>query len=310
MKARPLVSIIIPSFNQGKYIRETIDSIISQDYRPIEALILDGGSTDDTLSVLESFENIPELKWWSESDNGVTDAVNKGLRRAKGEIFAIQSSDDVYLPGAFSEVVEFIGKHSDVALVYGDVELMNEDSQIIGRDVQGPFNLRHYLGRFSYVPQPSAFFRANVAKEIGCWRQEVSYSADADYWLRLAVRHRVVKLDRLIGRYRYHSGQRDKQSFKIARDWERTIRDLLANTHLDKTTRRFARMGIQLAKYRYEPEPSWIKRTWHLYRAVVANPVAVFYPQFPKCELLIGRQPIWKILSRIKRLLGCKPKAA
>ncbi len=304
----PLVSVVVPSFNQGKFIAETIDSILEQDYRPLEILFIDGASTDETLNVLESYKGARELRWWSQPDNGVADAVNKGLARARGEIIGIQSSDDLYLPGAVSAAVEFLGAHGDVALVYGDVALINERSEEIGRDVQTAFDLKHYLGRFAYIPQPSAFFRAEVFEEIGGWREEVSYAADADLWLRIAVRHKVARIDRLMARYRYHPEQRDAQKSKIARDWERAILDLLASNDIDDSARRYARMGIFLAKYRYTPESDWMRRTRFLYRAAAANPKAVLNPSFPKREFIIGRDPIWKFLSRVKRCLGLSPR--
>jgi glycosyltransferase involved in cell wall biosynthesis len=292
----PLVSVIVPSFNQGRFIRETIDSILSQDYRPLEILVIDGGSTDNTVEVLQSYGDRPQLKWWSERDDGVTDAVNKGLSRAAGEIFAIQSSDDVYLPGAIRAAVEAMDAHDDVALVYGDVEYIDENSRVLGQDTLEPFDLKRYLGRFSYIPQPSTFFRASVAKEIGSWRKEVSYAADADYWLRIATRHKVKRLDRVLASYRYHSEQRDTQRAKIARDWEQAVRDLLASTQLDQQTRRFALMGIHLARYHYTPESEWVRRSHHVYSAAAANPFAVIDRDFPKREFLIGRDPIWKFL--------------
>jgi glycosyltransferase involved in cell wall biosynthesis len=305
-----LVTIIVPSFNQGRFIKETLNSILDQDYRPIEVLVLDGGSTDQTVSVLESYNGTADLKWWSEPDKGVVDAVNKGLEKANGEIIAIQSSDDVYLPGAITAAVGFLTEHSDVALVYGDVELINERSEVVGRDILQQFNLKHYLGRFSYIPQPSAFFRALLVKEIGGWRQEVSYAADADFWLRIAVGHNVARIDRLMGRYRYHSDQRDTQRAKISRDWERAINDLLAANNLDRSTRSSARMGTYLAKYRYTPESDWLRRSGYLYRAALANPSAVLDARFPKPEFIIGRQPMWKFLSRVKRRLGFRPRTS
>ena len=108
MNTDSLVTIIVPSFNQGRFIKETLHSILAQDYRPIEVLVIDGASSDLTIEVLESYAGVPELKWWSEPDNGVVDAVNKGLARARGEIVAIQSSDDLYLPGAISAAVEIV----------------------------------------------------------------------------------------------------------------------------------------------------------------------------------------------------------
>jgi glycosyltransferase involved in cell wall biosynthesis len=303
------VSIIVPSLNQGKYIKETIDSIFDQDYRPIEVLVMDGGSTDHTVDILKAYEGVPELQWWSAPDKGVVDAVNKGLNMVSGEIIAIQSSDDIYLSGAISSAVKYLKKNRDVMLVYGDVELIDGQSRYIGKDVQGPFDLKSYLGRFSYIPQPSAFFRAEIIRAVGGWREEVSYAADADFWLRIAVRYRVAKLHKLMARYRYHSEQRDAQKAKISRDWERTIRDLLTSCSLDGSTRRFARMGIYMAKHRYTPESDWLRRTFYLYQAAVANPIAMANRHFPKRELLIGRTPIWKAFSRIKRALGFKPRS-
>jgi len=101
---KPLISIIIPNYNNGKYIRETINSALIQDYRPIEIIVIDGASTDDSVKILHEYDNMPEVKWISEPDKGVADAVNKGFTIAKGEICGIQSSDDYYLPNALSSV--------------------------------------------------------------------------------------------------------------------------------------------------------------------------------------------------------------
>ena len=96
--AQPLVSVIVPSYNQARFIRETLDSILGQDYRPLEVIVFDGASKDETVDVLGSYGDRPELRWWSEPDRGVVDAVNKGLAKANGEILAIQSSDDCFTP--------------------------------------------------------------------------------------------------------------------------------------------------------------------------------------------------------------------
>ena len=103
---KPLVSIVVPSFNQGKFIGETIESILSQKYRPLEVIVMDGASTDETLNVLDGFRSCPEMRIRSEPDKGVVDAVNKGLKDARGWITAIQSSDDVYLPDTVETAVE------------------------------------------------------------------------------------------------------------------------------------------------------------------------------------------------------------
>lgn len=305
----PLVSIIVPSFNQGQFIAETLDSILSQDYQPLDVIVMDGASTDTTLAILDRYRGDARLRIQSEPDKGVVDAVNKGLAQARGEVLAIQSSDDTYLPGAVSAAIAALAANPDAALVFGDVEHIDEDSRVTGGDVLPPFSLAEYLGRLTYIPQASAFFRAGAAREAGGWRAEVSYAPDADYWMRIALRHPVVKIDRAMARYRYHPGQRDKHRDRILRDWERMVGDLLDDASMTPLLRRHARMGVHLARYRYSPEESWLQRTVHLYRAALANPGSVWNPHFPKRELLPGRTPVWALLSRVKRALGFRPRS-
>ncbi len=304
----PLVSVVIPSFNQGKYIAETVESVLAQDYRPLEVIVVDGASTDETSSVLEAYREREEIVVLSEPDEGVVDAVNKGLARARGSILAIQSSDDTYLPGAISAAVDCMRRNSDAALVFGDVELIDENSRVAGSDVQSAFDLAEYLGRLTYIPQPAAFFRAEAARAVGGWRADVSYAADADFWMRIALRFRVVKMDRLMARYRYHPGQRDRHRDRILRDWERMAAGLGGAPGVTPRLARYARMGVHLARYRYTPEERWLDRTLHLYRAALANPAALAHRNFPKRELLPGRRPVWALLSRIKRAMGLRPR--
>ncbi len=303
----PLVSIVIPSYNQGRFIRETIASCLSQDYRPLEILVLDGASKDDTVAVLKSFD-AAELQWWSEPDGGVVDAVNKGLARAQGAILTIQSSDDVFLPGAITAMVAALQAAPEAGLVYGDVELIDADSQLIGADVQGDFDFCAYLGRLQYIPQPGTCFTRAAYAETGVWRDTVSYAADADFWMRIASRFPVLHVARCVARYRYHDEQRDTQRARIARDWTQAVNDLIASNLLTPRQRRYARMGNQLVRHRYAAPQNWMERTRALYAAALANPPGLLDARFPKRELLPGRDPIWRQLSRLKRSLGFRPR--
>ncbi len=116
---RPLVTIVTPSFNQAGFIEETIQSVIAQDYQPIEHLVIDGGSTDGTLELLRKYQD--HLSWVSEPDRGQTDAINKGFRRAHGAILCWLNADDVLMPGAISTVASYFESHPQVSFVYGDV---------------------------------------------------------------------------------------------------------------------------------------------------------------------------------------------
>jgi glycosyltransferase involved in cell wall biosynthesis len=304
---RPLVSIVIPSFNQGRYIRETIDSTLSQDYRPIEILVLDGASKDETVDVLKSYDGTPELRWWSEPDRGVVDAVNKGLALARGEIVAIQSSDDVYLPGAITAAAAAFRASPALALVYGDVEYIDASSQPGGRTHLPPFKLHEYVGKLTFIPQPAAFFTAEALRAAGGWREDISYAADAEFYLRIVMKFPAAKLDRVVARYRYHDEQRDKASERVQRDWRIAIEPL---THSrDRQLRRYARSSIDLTNIHYTPEEQWVKRTIAAYHALMVNPAVIRNADFRGIrDLLPGRYPIWRLLSRIKRGLGFAPR--
>jgi glycosyltransferase involved in cell wall biosynthesis len=298
--SQPLVSIVIPSFNQGRFIRDTVDSIFSQDYRPIEVLVMDGGSSDDTVEVLRSYSSA-ELQWVSERDRGVADAVNKGIARASGEIVAVQSSDDVYTPGAFTLAVNAFAA-SNAGLVYGDVEYVDAESRVTGRTSLPPFDLAEYAGKVAYIPQPAAFFRASEAREAGPWREEIPYACDAEFYLRIAERFGAMKLDRVLARYRYHEEQRDTAGEKIIRDWALAIEPW--THHRESRVRRFARSGIDLVRHHYTPEGDWVPRTLALYRAFLKNPELWRYPDVRhQHEWIPARQPIWRFLSAVKQRL-------
>jgi glycosyltransferase involved in cell wall biosynthesis len=304
---RPLVSIVIPSFNQGQYIRETIDSALAQDYRPIEVLVFDGASNDGTVEVLKSYDSNPELQWWSEPDRGVVDAVNKGLALARGEIVAIQSSDDVYVPGAFSAVVTAFRETPALGLVYGDVEYIDASSRTGGRTHLPPFTLHEYVGKLTYIPQPAAFFTAEALHATGEWLPDISYAADAEFFLRMAMHFPVKKLDRILARYRYHEEQRDTALERIQRDWKTAIEPLTRSD--DRRLRRYARASIDLTCIRYTPESQWVRRTKAAYHALMVNPAVIRSADFRAIrDLLPGRYPIWRLLSRIKRRLGFSPR--
>lgn len=303
-----LVSIIIPSYNQGKFIRETIDSVLSQDYRPIEVLVLDGASKDDTVDVLKSYGERPELQWWSEPDRGVVDAVNKGLARARGSIQAIQSSDDTFLPGAIAAAVQAFASDPSLGLVYGDVEYIDASSHLTGRTGLPPFDLGGYLGKEMFIPQPAAFFTKAAADRAGGWQADISYAADADFYLRIATIAGAHKLDLLLGQYRYHEEQRDRIGGRISRDWEAAVRAWIAREQPARALRRQAEVGIHLTHAHYLSDTQWPRRTLELYRAALLSPAVIARGDFPRRELIPGRTPIWRFLSRVKRALGFKPR--
>src|SRR5688572_25596277 len=153
VRRQPLVSIVTPSYNQGRYIEETIQSVLNQDYPNLEYLVLDGGSTDETLEILKRYEG--RLVWISEKDRGQADAINKGFHLAKGRILGWLNSDDTYSPGAIRKVAQYFQTHRDVGLLYGEGYHVDTAGKIIERYNTEPFNF-HRLGEICFICQPAA----------------------------------------------------------------------------------------------------------------------------------------------------------
>jgi len=200
---QPLVTIVTPSFNQGPFIEQTIESVLSQDYPHVEYLVMDGGSTDETLDVLRRYEG--RLVWVSEPDRGQSDAINKGFRRARGEIIAWLNSDDVYLPGIISESVAYLQAHPEVDLVYGDIQFIDGQGEVIEKEVRSkPFSLTMLLTEFSTLHQQTAFFRRDLLDRIGYLDESLHYFMDIELWVRIALRGQGAYLPGVRAQSRLH----------------------------------------------------------------------------------------------------------
>ena len=181
----PLVSIVTPSFNQAKFLEETIRSVLDQDYPRIEYILIDGGSTDGSVEIIRKYAH--RLAYWvSEKDRGQTDALNKGFAAATGNIFAWLNSDDTYQPGAIRSAVDFLTSHPRVGLVYGDLNFINERGEIVGKFPAAQTNLVRLRRGYVHIPQPAAFFRADLWKKVGPLDPSFYFAMDYDLWVRLA----------------------------------------------------------------------------------------------------------------------------
>ncbi len=178
----PLVTVVTPSLNQAKYLDLTIKSVLDQDYPRIEHIVVDGGSTDGTLELLE---NYPHLIWVSEPDGGQADAVNKGFQQASGEILGWLNSDDLYLPGAVSKAAAHL-RRAPADLVYGDyVEIDELGEELEAMRVPG-FDLDFSLNVRNVIPQPATFIRRSVLDSVGMLDTSYRYAMDYEFWIRIA----------------------------------------------------------------------------------------------------------------------------
>lgn len=203
MNEIPTVSIVTPSFNQAGFLEATICSVLEQDYPRIEYMICDGGSTDQSVHIIRKYES--RLAWWcSEKDNGQSHAINKGWQRAQGEILAYLNSDDLYLPGAVSAVVDFLGKRPDVGVVFGDCQVIDAADRVRGLMRGQPFSVRRSIRNGEYILQPAAFWRRAVLDKVGLFDVNLRYALDYEYFIRVGLSFPVAYLPQSLACFRLH----------------------------------------------------------------------------------------------------------
>lgn len=206
----PSLSIIIPSYNQGSYIERTLLSILNQDYPgEVEIIVSDGGSTDETVSILKKY---PQITWWSEPDKGFVDAVNKAFAVAKGEIWAIQSSDDFYLQDAFKHSIEALVEDPQIAIVTSSSVHIKDDRQTIlaSGTLRTSKITPNFLLKGGVLSQETTFFRRSVVDKIGGMREEVDTCADFDFWYRALHFFQGKYIPYYTAGYQSHDNQRTK----------------------------------------------------------------------------------------------------
>jgi len=219
----PRVSIVTPSFNQGRYLEATLASVIDQGYENLEYIVIDGGSTDVSPEVLDRHQSsFAYLQ--SRPDNGQTDALIQGFARATGEILGWLNSDDLYEPGAIAEVGAYFTANPSARFVFGDSSWIDEDGRLLSRKREMPFNRFVWLRTYDYIPQPSAFWRRDLYEQVGGLDPAFELAMDADLFARFAELTRLHHVSRLWSRMRSHSDQKNVRLRAQSDREEETIR--------------------------------------------------------------------------------------
>lgn len=202
----PKISIVTPSYNQGKFLERTMLSVLNQNYPNLEYIIIDGKSTDDSTKVIKKYEKFLTF-WVSEEDEGQSHAINKGLNRAKGEIVAYLNSDDIYLPGALEKVADFFKNNPKIDIVYGDCYIINEHGGLVKKKKEIDFDylMGCMIGFGIIIIQPSTFMRKSVIEKVGYFNEELHFAMDAEYWFRCAKRRMTFKhIPNFLSGFRWH----------------------------------------------------------------------------------------------------------
>ncbi len=212
----PLVSIVTPSFNQGKFLEKTILSVRNQDYPFIEHIIVDGGSSDETLNILRKYQR--DVKWVSEPDEGQSDAINKGFRMSRGDILAYLNSDDIYLTGAIRCVVDVFRETRATDMIYGDYLIIDEDEKVLRKCRLFDISFADLLKR-NVIGQPAVFFRRRILEKVGPLDVKLRYAMDFDLWLRIASMGTIKHMSDYLSCFRIHPGSKTvKERLKFSKE--------------------------------------------------------------------------------------------
>ena len=214
------ISIVTPSLNQGKFIERTILSVLGQKGEfDLEYIIVDGGSEDDSLSIIRKYED--RLRWVSEKDRGQSDAINKGFNMGSGDILAWLNSDDTYEPDALSEVADQY-KKTRFNWCFGNCKNIDEDDSEIRKAItkykifeSKRYSYRRLLSK-DFISQPAVFFTRNVYQEVGLLDLNCHYSMDYDYWLRIGKKYSPVYINKFLANFRWQRGSKNSENFKKA----------------------------------------------------------------------------------------------
>jgi glycosyltransferase involved in cell wall biosynthesis len=226
----PLVTVVTPTLNQGQFVEATLRSVLGQTYPRIEHIVIDGGSSDGTISVLRRYERAHGLHWRSEPDRGMYDAVNKGLAMANGAIVSYLNSDDLLLPWGVEAAVRHLLSHPATGLVFGDAIRIDDETGDASLFVQPPFR-PDYLETIGSFAQPATFWLRTVHESVGLFDPDLQFAGDLDFYLRVAERFRITRMNEFLAVMRLHTLMKTRALAARSMAENATVRARYASAH-------------------------------------------------------------------------------
>ncbi len=205
MKKTPLVTVITPTYNRAEFLEETILSVINQDYQNIEYIVLEDGSTDDTINIIKKFKD--KIIWKSHKNIGEVKTVNKGFSLAKGELIGVVNSDDPLLPGAISEIVKFMTDNPKVIVVYPDWVKIDKDGKEMKKVITQNYSYKYMLSEHDNVAGPGTIFKKTILDKLKGRDIRFKYVSDYDFWLRAGLIGQFARLPKTLATSRAHPDQ-------------------------------------------------------------------------------------------------------
>lgn len=210
----PRLTIVTPSYNQGKFLEATIRSVLLQGYPNLEYIIIDGGSTDNSVETIKKYENYL-FYWHSKADKGQADAINQGLETSTGEIIGWINSDDVYVQGTFYKIVKAFHYHPDYIVVHGNRILINKKGDVTGLIALPPFEPKTLIYN---VCSETAFWQRSAMKQAGLLKSELQFAIDLEFFGRLYQYGKFLKLNDYLGYFRCYPETKSATMAHIGRE--------------------------------------------------------------------------------------------
>lgn len=243
------VSIITCTYNSERYLKQTIQSVISQSYKNFEHIFIDANSTDDTLKIIEDYKKKypKQVHLYKQKPCGISNAMNFGIENANGDIICHLHSDDKFFDkNTLKTVIQELNDNK-AKWCYGNIEIINEYDKIYNREKPPKFSY-DLLKKRNFIPHPATFIKKELFVELGGFNPSLKYAMDYDLWIRLATKYTPLKIDKFLSKFRRHTGGLSTKQYLNALKEDYSIRIKLPNNYLTKTIN-WSTLQLNIIKY-------------------------------------------------------------